>query len=375
LKQKQKPYNLYCFYQLLQETIMTLPIQNIPGSKRCSDSQQQPARRQRQNADSISSSSVECPTLPLEIWEMVAFYVQDSDLNNLSQVSLSCKQAALATKNIREMDVTLQEVQTLNNLTPESPEELSSAMDLYRDFLYSVSTDPWSSISIRADAMERLHQTLTALSTDQASRELLEVRQECYKQIHANKTSCKKIVHRYNSKKIEFILKAFDLIFPATNHPQKAIGLVLKGAAEVGCSSVLDALINNKAIAKEDLNTALYLASNSGELDAVVSIIEAHALDPIILSLAIQQAASHGHIAVMRALLAKVTISPDARGQALLDASCNGHVHIAIALLANGPIPRDYKECALRVARVQKHRELVTLFQLHLKWEPEHLKG
>ena len=374
MKQKQKPYNLSCFYQSRQETIMTLPVQNIPGSKRCSDSQQQPARRQRQNADSISSSSVECQTLPLEIWEMLAFYVQDPDLNNLSQVSLSCKQAALATKNIREMDLTLQEVQTLNNLTPESPEEMSSAMDLYRDFLYSVSTDP-GSISIRADAMERLHQTLTALSTDQASRELLEVRQECYKQIHANKTSCKKIVHRYNSKKIEFILKAFDLIFPATNHPQKAIGLVLKGAAEVGCSSVLDALINNKAIAEDDLHQALILASNNGELDAVVSIIEAHALDPMTLSLAIRHAASHGHLAVMNALLAKVTISPDSRGQALLDASCKGHVHIAIALLANGPIPRDDKEFALHVAKVQKHRELVTLFQLHLKWEPEHLKG
>lgn len=353
---------------------MTSPVQNIPGSKRYSDSQEQQIRRQRLDADSISRSSVECQNLPLEIWEMLALYVQDPDLNNLSRVSLSCKQAALATKNIREMDSTLQEVQTLNNLMPESPEGISSAIDFYQDFLYDISTNA-GSISIRPDVMQRLQQTLTALSTDQASRELLKVRQECYKNIHANKTSLKKIVDRYSSKKIALTLEALEHIFPATNHPQKALGLAIKGAAEVGCSSVLDTLISNKAIAEDDLNEALYLASNNGELDAVVSIIETHPLNPLTLSLAIRRSACSGHLAVMRALLEKTTISADARGQALLDACCKGHIAIVIAILANGPIPRDDKEFALHVARVQKHHNLVTLLQLHLKWEPEHLKG
>ena len=69
---------------------------------------------------------------------MVASYLEGSDLQNLSEVSLKCKVAALRVKNEQENQKAKKSLKALQNLDPEQLDRVTTVIDLYQEILFEL---------------------------------------------------------------------------------------------------------------------------------------------------------------------------------------------------------------------------------------------
>lgn len=241
---------------------------------------------------------------------MIATYLQNKDLENLSKVSKNCKAAALYAKNAQEMSFLKNELQVLAVLNPTAPSSMRSVLDFYKKFLCNLQNRALirfnRGLEIHPDFLAQLKQHLLALITQEIAAEILDLSQECYREIHHNTWCFRCIEEKYLRKKTSFVLKALNYIVFSTIDPQ---------------------LTTERAV---------------------------------------RTAAKYGHLEVVQHLLATgAHLNISSRGKAVLLAAEHGHFKNVKALVENGPIAKETKTLAIEYAYKQGHNAIADFLKLH----------
>lgn len=316
---------------------MSFPIQMLdPGVKRNLDSIES-TKRQRRNSEEGSLLGACSEPLPLEIWLIIASYLESSDLTNLSKVSIRCKAAALKAKNIELLEAAQQELRVLARLTPPFLQTSSSVLQFCNAFLSDIHDarilQALPHLAIDPNALNRLNQTLQALITQQATCAILNLSYKIYDQINTSSASMESLEAAYACKKAHFVLQALNHIILSTKDPIASRGWAVRNAAEQGHLIIMQALLANASLDIGNRGVAVWLA------------------------------AKQGHLAVMQALLNHGQISDHNRGAAICSAAKGGHLGVVQALLENGNISDVDKKAAAQHAHRQGHKEIATLLE------------
>gem|GEM_PF-4072534 len=277
---------------------------------------------------------------------------------HLSSVDPVCKKVALRKKNIREMKTAMQELQALENLNPDRPENKSTAVNYYKYFLREISG---TYVSIDPAKVGELQQQLTALKTDEAIKQL---QSKFYEDIKDDKVSFDSISESYDLLKIEFVVQALEHFIASGLDPIKTRSWTVQIAAQFGHLEIVQLLLANGRISEEHRGLALHYAAASGRLDIVQALLANGAqISEQHRSLAVQSAAASDHLKIVKFFLANgAQISEAHRGLAVLWSSAmNGRLEVVEALLENGEISLDDRLKAVEYARAKGHEDIVRL--------------
>ena len=292
------------------------------------------SKRQRLSSEETSCSFSDCKPLPLEIWCLVASYLQADDLKSLSKASRICKAAALGVQNAQELKKTSEKLQLLANLNHLAVIPGKSTEDVYKNFVnYRSIASLTPGLRIDPIRLEKLQETLTALVTDQLSVELLDLSQNCFKEINEAMLCINCVEDLYLSKKHEFFLHAFNHIIAACADPSVARGV------------------------------AVVLASKSGNFHLAVSLLKNGETHEYHRGRAVFYAVAHDNIAFIEALLANGQICDLNRGMAIEEAAQRGHLDIIKLLLSNGPIFNSYQNSGIKKAKDKGYYEIAALLE------------
>ena len=318
---------------------MSFPIQMPhPGVKRYFDSLES-TKKQRRNSEEGSTAAAPSKPLPLELWLIIASYLQGSDLKNLSKVSTDCKAAALSAKNIEQLQTAQQELRVLERLTPPFLQSSLDVLNFYNAFLSDIHDahilQALPNLAIDPNALDRLKQILQALITQQAAFAFLNLSYKIYEQINTNSASIESLEATYARKKTHFVLQALNHLILSTKDPSASRGWAVRNAAEQGHLIIVQALLANGPLDIGNRGIAVWLA------------------------------AKQGHLAVMQALLNHGEISDHNRGAAIYSAAKQGHLEVVRVLLNSGNISDDDKREAAHDAHRQGYKEIATLLGQH----------
>ena len=278
------------------------PIPYDPTSKLSLDFQER-ANTQLLCLEKSSIPDVASEALPLEIWEMVASHLQKQDLENLSKVSKKCKAAALFVKNAQEISSVKNELQVLAILNPAAPSSMTCALDFYKKFLGNLQNRALirfnRGLEIHPDFLPQLKQRLLVLTTQEIAAEILEVSQECYREMHYNTWCFKCIEEKYLSKKTSFVLKALSYIVFATTDPKLTTERAVRTAAKYGQLEVVQHLLATGAhLNIFNRGKAVMFAAENGHFKIVKALLQNGSITEETKTTAIQHASKQGHYAI-----------------------------------------------------------------------------
>ena len=334
----------------------------IPG-KRGSEF---PERSVRQKLDSKELTYLE--RLPYEIKRMVAEHFQSrDDLKNLAEVSAHWKDAVLEVINLQNMHTAVEELKDLANLDSDEPEIVSSALDVYKDFMKYYDDDDDDNDDfvdlIDNTKLPLLLQNLTAMSTQQVAERFKALKHESFDDIGLQKASLDSIEQKYSDLKCEFVMQAFELIIASALDPEGMRGRAVECAADHGHLEVVQFLLSNGAqISDEARSDAVDMAAYGGHLEVVRFLVSNGAqISEEDRGRAVKDAAEEGHLEVVQFLLSNgAQISVQDRGQAVAKSAFYGHLEVVQFLLSNGAqISEDYKSYADTMASHGGNKDVI----------------
>ena len=344
---------------------MASPISNTSPGKRGSEFQE---RSVRQKLDSKEPTYLE--RLPYEIKRMVAEHLQSrDDLKNLAEVSANWKDAALEVINLQNMHAAVEELEDLSDLDPYKPEDVLSAVDVYKTFLYHENYDFDGDLFELIDETQlpQLLQTLTAMSTQQVAERFNALKHECYKDIGARQASYDSIDQKYSDLKDEFVTQALGHIISSSNLPEWINDQAVECAARNGRLQIVRSLLANEEISEEGRGWAVKKAAENGHLEVVQFLLADEAeISEEDRGEAVADAAENGHLEIVQFLLAdEAEISEEYRGYAVRCAAKEGYLEITQVLLANGAISDRDRDVAFGLATTRGYNSIAELFKIN----------
>ena len=306
---------------------MGIPSSNTIPGKRDAEMQE---RSIRQKLDSDEPTYLE--SLPYEIKKMVATHLEKKeDLKTLSEVSADWKQATLEVINLQNQNAAIDELHDLGNLNPQKQSEISSAIDVYKSFLYDENEDGVNIIDrIEENQQSQLIETLKAISTQQVVERVKALKQACYNDIGLGQASFEVIEEKYSQLKCALILEAFKHIISSHIFSESARSTALKYAVRLGYLEIVKGICAVQDFDYYNECDGLCDAAELGMLDIVKYFLEPGDISKEHKDMALKFAAKQGHLAVVHCLLVHgAQIFEPERGEALKLALQSGRDDIA----------------------------------------------
>ena len=336
---------------------------DFPGSKRSGGGEDY-SKRQRLGSVELPQLSTNLGSLPLEIMEIVASHLAEpKDLESFSEISYLTKCSVLNVVNIQNESLAVNELQVLSNLNPSKPDQVSSLVDCYKNFLADL-VDPTFVLrdlgaQIDVNKLRELQNKLTALATNQVAQRSRALKLVCYKEIASGKASIERINEKYESLKCALVCEALELVIASSVDPEVTRGCAVRLAAFNGHLTVVQALLANGEISEEARGLAVGLAAGKGHLSVVQFLLANGQISEVDRGWAVHDAAAHGHLAIVKVLVENGAISDEDRAWVVKGAAERGYLEIVKVLLANGVISANSRGKAVRGAAYFGHLEIV----------------
>ena len=332
-----------------------------PGSKREPDLQYPNKRDRLASCESLDPKK-ECKELPLEIWTLVASYLDKTDLKSLCLASKRCKAAALSVKNVQEMKLATQEMQEIANFDAALPEKIASTKNFYQQLIHQICrlqlAEDHDRQKMHPEKFAQLKQMLIALSTQQVREKILNLQGQCFQDISSNLLCFTCVEEKYHAKKTNVILQALNHIIAFSNNPQYTTGWIVKSAAENGILEVVQALLANQEISNPDRGCSVLAAADKGYLAIIHVLLASGDIVNEDRGQAVEFAAWNGYLEIVQTLLANGKISDVHHGWAVYFASQKGYLAVIEALLAHCELCDLSRKCAFNVAVAQGYLEI-----------------
>ena len=325
------------------------------------------SKRQRLGSEDVSKPSTHLERLPIEIMEIVAKHLAArEDLKSFSEISSLTKCSVLNVVNIQNESLAVSELQVLSNLNPSKPDQVSSVVDFYQDFITDMR-DPlfWlgpQGLQIDDHKLQQLQQTLTALKTSQVAQRSRALKLACYQEILNGKASIASIDDKYASLKSTLVCEALKEIISFSVNPAFTNSFAFKWAANYGHLLVIQTLIaDGPGISDSDRATALKWAAGNGHTPVVEFLLTNSKISEEERGCAVCLAAQNGYLAVVQVLLAdEARIPAIDRGWAIRCAAENGHLEVVRFLLTTrAQIYKKFLEEACILASTNGHSSVM----------------
>ena len=314
----------------------------------------------------LKLDSKETAPLSAEIWGIVASYLKNADLKNLSEVSLALRCVALKELNARESMASL-DLAPLTDIDPLLPgsEYFASIVSCYQYVFFHLSTGPFQDFLSDRSIQEELKPLLTALTTHEAVSEVLSLRLKTYKEIYENKASFESILQNYRALTTSFVKRAIALVQSKAIFPPQLAGLGLQVAAEIGNLDLVQVFYESASISNNHKFFSLYNAALKGHLEIVKYLSTKTTISEERIKILYTDVTSAGQTDVLKFLLKTYPISNELQSIILVKACEHGHFNIVKLLMANGPVySGTIADCLIR-ATFNGHHKITRFLMLN----------
>jgi hypothetical protein len=311
----------------------------------------------------LKTESNHTASLPLELWSMVASHLQDDDLNSLSQVSKTCKVAALKEKCIQKTQEAKMELRALEELNPKQTELKTPLLEFYQSMILKLARNPEEKY-IRM--LPKLKQQLTELTTHHVAKEFLELNRECYQKIDQNKIHFEYLDQKYLRKQADFVNEALEYVISAHEASDEKRGFILEEAAQSGFVEIVRALVaSGRKIPAEKKGAAVKSAAHNGYLEILRILLANEEILASSRELAVKYAAQNDFVEGIKLLLANGLISPKCKLSALKIAVENDRVETLKYLLIQWHISQEQKSALYNSAAKRGHLDVMAVLFTH----------